>query len=211
LLRRIILRTLLVIAALAVLGLGWILGGRHLALFLDRFGTVEVSRVPVTQFGYDGAEKGGLLRVGSGMLGTTGLDHQPFPLRIALEAKNKFVLTTSGKSFLLGELVTVAPPQNSGDSGGGFLIQPEKEDEISLIARRSFLSWPTPFDFNFMTGHAPSWKRHYYHQLIWNKRSGPKLEMLWRYEQYFYAADGWTEANMTHEGTTGLIKVEITE
>ena len=62
-----------------------------------------------------------------------------------------------------------------------------------------------------MTGHAPSWKRHYYHQLVWKKRSGAKLEMLWRYEQYFYPADGWTEGNMTHEGTTGLIKVEITD
>lgn len=205
--RRIILRTLLVVVTLAAVGLCWIFGGRQLSLFVDRFGTVEVSRTPVTQFGYDGAERGGLLRVGSGILGTTGLDHQPFPLRIAPDG-NKLVLTTAGKSFLLGELVAVAPPQ---DSGAGFVIQPEKEDEISLIVRRSFLSWPTPFDFNFMTGHAPSWKRHYYHQLVWKKRSGPKLEMLWRYEQYFYPADGWTEGNMTHEGTTGLIKVGITE
>ena len=65
------------------------------------------------------------------------------------------------------------------------------------------------FDFNFMTGHAPSWKRHRYHQLVWTKRSGAKLEMLWRYEQYFYPTDGWAAGNMTREGNTGLIKAEI--
>ena len=208
--RRTILRTLGIAAALAVVGLCWILGGRHLALFIDRFGTVELRRTPITLFGYDGAESGSLLRVGDGMLGTTGSDHQPYPLRIAPDG-NKIVLTTAGKSFLLGELVSLAPPQNPGSAGGGFLIQPEKEDKVSLTVRRSWLSWPTPFDFNFMTSHAPSWKRHYYYQLVWKKRSGAKLEMLWRYEQYFYSADGWTEGNMTHEGTTGLIKVEIAE
>jgi hypothetical protein len=207
LLRRVIFRTLVVIAALAALGLAWILGGRHLSFFLDRFGTVEVQRIAVTQLGYDGAERGGLLRLGNGILGTTGLDHQPFPLRIAPNENKKVALTTAGRTFVLGELSS-APHQ---DSGAALTIQPDQEDEVSLIVRRSFLSWPTPFDFNFMTGHAPSWKRHYYHQLVWKKRSGPKLEMLWRYEQYFYAADGWTEGNMTHEGTTGLVKVEITE
>ncbi|MEY2520878.1 MAG: hypothetical protein QOF24_2637 [Verrucomicrobiota bacterium] len=205
--RRIILRTLLVLAILAAAGLGWIFGGRQLALFVDRFGTVEVQRAPITQFGYDGPERGGLLRLGGGFLGTTGLDHQPFPLRIAPDANNKLALTTSGRSFLLGELFS-APPQ---DSGAAFTVQPEKDDKVLLIVRRSLLSWPTPFDFNFMTGHAPSWKRHYYHELVWKKRSGAKLEMLWRYEQYFYPTDGWTEGNMTHEGTTGLIKVEITD
>jgi hypothetical protein len=205
--RRIVLRTLLVVAVLAVAGLGWIFGGRQLSLFVDRFGTAEIQRTSVTQLSYDGAERGGLLRLDGGILGTTGLDHQPFPLRIAPNENNKLVLTTAGRSFVLGELLS-APPQ---DFGAAFAIQPGKEDDVSLTVRRSWLSWPTPFDFNFMTGHAPSWKRHYYHQLVWKKRSGPKLQMLWRYEQYFYAADGWTEGNMTHEGTTGLIKVEIEE
>ncbi|MEN3369043.1 MAG: hypothetical protein V7609_1186 [Verrucomicrobiota bacterium] len=204
--RRIILRTLLAVAVLAALGLIWIFGGRHVALFIDRFGMVEVERTQVTQVAYDGADRGGLLRLGNGLLGTTGVDHQPFPLRIAPNDKKQVVLSTAGRSFVLGELSV--PPQGSGAT---FTIQPEKEDEVSLTVRPSSFNWPTPFDFNFMTGHAPSWKRHCYHQLVWRKRSGPKLEMLWRYEQYFYAADGWTEGNMTHEGTTGLIKVEITE
>jgi hypothetical protein len=32
---------------------------------------------------------------------------------------------------------------------------------------------------------------------------------LWRYEQYFYPGSGWTEALMTRQGATGLIRVEI--
>jgi hypothetical protein len=95
-------------------------------------------------------------------------------------------------------------------SGATFTVRPDAGDEASLMVHRSFLSWPTPFDFNFMTGHSPSWKRHRYQELVWKKQSGAQLRMLWRYEQYFYASDGWTDGNMTREGVTGLIKAEIT-
>ncbi len=70
-----------------------------------------------------------------------------------------------------------------------------------------------------MTGHSPSWKQHRYYQLIWKKPSGAKLEMLWRYEQYFYPGDGWGSGFMTCQGfhayegdvhsSTGLIRVDI--
>src|SRR5205823_14758117 len=65
-------------------------------------------------------------------------------------------------------------------------------------------------DLNFMTGHSPSWKRHLYYQLLWKKTSGAKLEMLWRYEQYFYPGNGWASGFMTHEGSTGLRSEEHT-
>jgi len=35
------------------------------------------------------------------------------------------------------------------------------------------------------------------------------LEMLWRYEQFYYPQDRWTDALMTLPGATGLIRVEI--
>ena len=38
-----------------------------------------------------------------------------------------------------------------------------------------------------------------------------KLEMLWRYEQYFYPANGWASGFMTRAGSTGLIQVAIKE
>jgi hypothetical protein len=43
----------------------------------------------------------------------------------------------------------------------------------------------------------------------WKKSSGATLEMLWRYEQYFYPGNGWASGFMTRQGSTGLIRVEI--
>ena len=60
-----------------------------------------------------------------------------------------------------------------------------------------------------MTGQSPSWKRHIHYRLLWKKPSGAKLEMLWRYEQYFYPELGWGSGFMTREGSTGLISVDI--
>ena len=82
-------------------------------------------------------------------------------------------------------------------------------DNASISVRHSALSWPTPFDFNFMIGHSPSWKRHAYYRLRWKKQDGSELRMAWRYEQYFYPGNGWASGFMTHEGSTGLIKVDI--
>jgi len=125
-------------------------------------------------------------------------------LSIAPDANKKLFLSISGKSFPLGDLLPLAQ-----DTGAAFTVRPDKEDEVSVTVRRSFLSWPTPLDFNFMTGHAPSWRRHRYHQLVWKKQTGATLELLWRHEQYFYPNDGWTDGNMTHEGSTGLIRGAI--
>ena len=83
--------------------------------------------------------------------------------------------------------------------------------------RRSVLSWPTPFEINFMTGHSPSWKRHLYYKLRWKKTTGATLDMIWRYEQFFYGQQlipgngGWGSGFMTREGSTGLIQVTIKE
>ena len=198
---RFFLRILLIVLCLGVLGLIWIFGGRQVALLLDRFGTAEVERIRVTELSY---EPGGNFRFGTMLLGITGSDNRPMELRIEPDAHNKLFLTLSGKSFPLGDLLPAAP-----DSVAALAIRPDKGDAVSITVRRSLLSWPTPFDFNFMTGHAPSWKRHRYHQLVWTKLSGATLELLWRHEQYFYPNDGWTEGNMTHEGSTGLIRGAI--
>jgi hypothetical protein len=93
---------------------------------------------------------------------------------------------------------------------------PPEGDDASIQVRRSILSWPTPFDFNFMTGHSPSWKRHLYYELRWKKNTGATLDMIWRYEQFFYGqqlipGNGWGNGFMTSEGSTGLIQVAIKE
>ena len=48
-------------------------------------------------------------------------------------------------------------------------------------------------------------------QLLWKKAAGANLQMLWRYEQFFYPGSGWGSGFMTREGTTGLIMVDIKE
>jgi hypothetical protein len=88
---------------------------------------------------------------------------------------------------------------------------PPAGDDASIESRRSILNWPTPFEVNFMTGHSPSWKRHFYYRVRWKKSSGANLEMLWRYEQFFYPGNGWASGFMTREGSTGLIRVDIKE
>ncbi len=92
----------------------------------------------------------------------------------------------------------------NGRNGPTPTVGTTKDGELASI-----LSWPTPFDFNFMTGHSPSWKRHLYYRVLWKKPSGAKLEMLWRYEQYFYPGNGWASGFMTRQGFTGLIQVDI--
>ena len=86
---------------------------------------------------------------------------------------------------------------------------PPTADNALIEIRRSVLSWPTPFELNFMTGQSPSWKRRLYYRLLWKKSSGAKLEMTWRYEQYFYPGNGWASGLMTRQGPTGLIQVHI--
>jgi hypothetical protein len=96
------------------------------------------------------------------------------------------------------------------ENGSDYLaVVPRPEDEALFVTRHSVLSWPTPFDFNFMTGHSPSCKRQLHYQLLWKTPSGANLQMLWRYEQFFYPGSGWGSGFVTREGTTGLIMVDI--
>jgi hypothetical protein len=118
-------------------------------------------------------------------------------------------VASGGKVFALGPLTSTE--ENGGDH---LAVVPRAGDEAFLVTRRSALSWPSPFDFNFMTGHSPSWKRHKYYELRWKKPSGATLDMLWRYEQPFYGkqlvpGDGWGSGFSVHEGMTGLIRAEI--
>ena len=62
------------------------------------------------------------------------------------------------------------------------MVRPEQGDRATFSISRSFISWPTPFDFNFMSGHSPSSKRHMYYRLLWHKPDGTELDMLWRYD-----------------------------
>jgi hypothetical protein len=115
-------------------------------------------------------------------------------------------LAINRKVFPFGPLTSAA------DSAEEHLATvPPAGDQAFLATRHSAVSWPTPFEFNVMTGHSPSGKRHIYYEVRWTKPSGANLKMRWRYEQFFYPGNGWTSALMTRDGSTGLILVKITK
>jgi hypothetical protein len=201
--RKILITLAILIACVAAILASWIFVGRQLSLFIDRFGTIEIDSTKVNSIAYEGSGTGGILVVNDVRF---SLDESAPKLSpsIGSTKDNQFALASGGKVFAFGPMVSTA--ENATERLGA---APPSGDEASLVRRRSALSWPTPFDLNFMAGQSPSWNRHIFYQLLWKKSSGAKLEMLWRYEQYFYPGNGWGSGFMTSEGSTGLIQLDI--
>jgi hypothetical protein len=198
--RKILITLGILVAFVIAILASWIFGGRQMSLFLDRFGTIEMTSSRINSIAYEGSGTGGLLHVND--LGLSLNDRNGPTPSVGTTKNDQLALADRGKVFAFGpawtqteNLATVPPPR----------------DDASIQIRRSVLSWPTPFDLNFMTGQSPSWKRHLYYRLLWKKSSGANLEMLWRYEQYFYPGNGWASGFMTRKGSTGLIQVVIKE
>lgn len=196
-----ILITLAVLIAVVIAFLAtWIFYGRQISLLLDRFGTIEMTSARINSIAYQGNGTGGILHVNGLEL---SLDDRNGPTPSIGTTKNdQLALADRGKVFALGPVQTEAE---------NLATVPPAGDDALIEIRRSILNWPTPFEVNFMTGQSPSWKRHLYYRVRWKKSSSASLEMLWRYEQFFYPGNGWASGFMTHEGSTGLIRVEMKE
>ena len=188
-----------VIVALAVI-ITWLYAGRRVTSLLDRLITIRIASLSVSPIKYDG----GGLRIGQADMTFGATDNLRSNLVLCSNSLNRVILSTGGKSFILG------PRTNPVDPSGRPEIDfvPDPGDELSFASRRSVFGWPTPFEFNFMM-RSPWWKRYVYYRLVWKKRDGAKLEMLWRYEQDYYSASGWTEPEMMWNWHTGLIRVDI--
>ena len=181
----------------------WVFGGRQLSLFIDRYKTIEIASSRINSIAYEGGGTAGILTVNDLRLSLNDVSPK-ISLSIGSTKDNQFALAIGGKVFAFGPLAS------AGENAGYDLATvPQAGDDAVFETRRSAVSWPTPFDLNLMTGQSPSWKRHIYYRLRWKNPSGATLEMLWRYEQYFYPANGWGSGFMTHQGATGLIQVEI--
>ena len=196
--RKILITLGILIAFVVAILATWIFGGHQISLFLDRFGTIEMTSARINSLAYEGSGTGGILRVND--LGLSLNDRNGPAPSIGTTKNDQLGLANGGKVFAFG------PARSEAEN---LAVVPSTGDDAFIEIRRSVLSWPTPFDFNFMTGQSPSWKRHLYYRLVWKKPSGAKLEMLWRYEQYFYPVNGWASGFMTHEGSTGLIQLDI--
>ncbi len=194
-----ILITLAVLIAVVIIFLAtWIFYGRQISLLLDRFGTIEMTSARINSIAYQGSGTGGILHVNDLDLSLNDRNG-PAP-NIGTTKNDQLALADRGKVFAFGPVRTEAE---------NLATVPPAGDDASIEIRRSILNWPTPFEVNFMTGHSPSWKRHLYYRVHWKKSAGANLEMLWRYEQYFYPGNGWASGFMTRQGFTGLIRVEI--
>jgi hypothetical protein len=203
--RRILILLVIVAVGATALAALWIFRGREISSFIDRYWTVEIQSAPIQSIAYEGSGTGGILIANDVRLSLN--DVRPgLSLSVGSTKDNQLALASSGKVFPLGPLTTTS--ENTGER---LATVPPPGDQAFLAISHSVLSWPTPFDLNFMTGQSPSWKRHIYQQIRWKKSSGTNLEMLWRYEQFFYPGNGWASGFMIREGSTGLIRAEIKE
>jgi hypothetical protein len=201
--RKILITLAILIAFIIAVLATWIFGGRQISLFLDRFGTIEMTSAQINSLAYEGSGTGGVLRVND--LGLSLNDTNGPTPSIGTTKNDQLGLANGGKVFAFG------PARSEAEN---LVIVPPAGDDAFIEIRRSILSWPTPFEVNFMTGHSPSWKRHLYYELRWKKTTGVTLDMIWRYEQFFYGqqlipGNGWASGFMTHEGSTGLIQLDI--
>ena len=196
--RKILITLAVLIAVVIVFLAPWIFYGHQISLLLDRVGTIEMTSARINSIAYQGNGTGGILHVNDLELSLNDRNG-PAP-SIGTTKNDQLALAERGKVFAFGPVRTEAE---------NLATVPPAGDDASIEIRRSILNWPTPFEVNFMTGHSPSWKRHLYYRVRWKKSSGATLEMLWRYEQYFYPGNGWASGFMTRQGSTGLIQVEI--
>jgi|tagenome__1003787_1003787.scaffolds.fasta_scaffold20495130_1 hypothetical protein len=203
--RKLVIALLAIVLAIAGAGATWIFQGPKLSVFCDRFGTVQETSEQIQSINYEGDGSGGIFHANQMSL---SLNTAVAPLRTPSVGSTKdgqLGLASAGKVFPLGPMAQVKDDANNVMTAS---VQPG--DDARVTVSHSYLSWPTPVTVNFMGGASPSWKRHSYQRLSWIKPNGSKLDMLWRYEQYFDSVNGWTGRTMMREGETGLIRLEIT-
>ncbi|MGE5213020.1 MAG: hypothetical protein ACM3NN_04930 [Nitrospirota bacterium] len=201
--RRILIVLVVAAVGAAALAALWVFCGHEISSFVDRYWTLETRSAPIQSIAYEGSGTGGMLICDDISFSlndiTPGLS-----LSVGSTKDNQLALASGGKVFPLGPLESA-----SEDTPERLVTAPPPGDQALVVTRHSVLSWPTPFEMNLMTGHSPSWKRHMYYEIRWKKSSGATLQMVWRYEQFFYPGNGWAGGFMTREGSTGLIRVEI--
>jgi hypothetical protein len=216
--RLLLVRICIAIVALAAL---WLVTARWCSLLVDEISTAPMATLPSSPVGWNGA----FLQFGSdpagaqGPKGWDGADLQSGAHILGLSGpgpdyKSAAVVTVDDQGRLVissgsGDIVLGARAGDlSGDDGPIPAFAADPGDKSLLTVEKSRLSWPTPFDLNFMTGRGSSWRRHLYYRLTWTKSSGARLAMVWRLEQGYDPVNGWRSPG-EGEGATGLIEVDI--
>src|SRR4030095_711490 len=129
---------ILIVFVIAILA-AWIFGGRQISVFLDRFGTIEMTSARINSLAYEGSGTGGLLHVND--LGLSLNDQNGPTPSIGTTKNDQLGLANGGKVFAVGPVRTETE---------NLAVVPPAGDDTAIEIRRSILSWPTPFDLNFM-------------------------------------------------------------
>jgi hypothetical protein len=193
------------IALATVLSILWLLAGRKISLMADRVGTIRTSSVPVEVVAYEGSGTGGTLVVNNFRLDLTPADAKTGPPDVGTTKDGEVALSFGGKVFPFGPMKA-----NSQNTNEKLAAVAQPGDTASIEISHSAIDWIEPFRINFMTGQSPSCLRHVYYRVAWERPSGAKLDLIWRYEQHFHSGSGWGSSFMTRAGSTGLISLRLT-
>jgi hypothetical protein len=148
--RRIFVRLAILVTVLVGLSILWIAAGRQISLAIDRFKTIETRSIPIKTINYEGSGTDGTLHFGDLALSLTSPQSDP-RLSIGTTKDNQLALSFVGKVFPFGPL---------RDNSENLATDAPADDRATISLRHSLVAWPTPFDFNFMTGQSPAWRRN---------------------------------------------------
>lgn len=178
------MRITLIRLSFAVFGalLAWLTIGPQISSLIDSFFKLPYAELPLGRFALDARE----FIIGSRrwIMATDA--------RVGVDSHNRVTLSRAGRTFTFGPVKNCT----SGSAGLCYEFTPDTGDQISFRKSRSWLSWPTPFQFSIMGVPTTSWRRHSYNRLLWKKSSGATIEFVWRDEQGFYAEHGWADSNL---------------
>lgn len=184
-----------IIAALAIL---WVFVGAKASLVVDRFWTIQTDSLPIQSVAYEGTGAGGVIQVETYRMSLTPADLHADPPHIGSTKDNQLALANGGKVFSFGPLRSNESQMLASEVQSG--------DAASFMIRHSRIVWPNA---TMLMKDSRAWRRYQYQTLFWKKKNGEKLELVWRFEQFYDPGKGWSTGVMTHGGTTGLIRVGI--
>lgn len=189
------------VVVFVVLMIAWLWAGRTLTLAVDWMVPFPVRSLAASPLSYRGID----FHLGGERLTVIMLNHEHADLQVATDRQNRVVLSMGRDAFVLGPRTNPVDPKDplnvdfAADSG----------DQVRLTAHESLLSWPNPFEVNWLGGSVARWKKYVYYWLVWTKPTGARLEMRWRYQRDYYQRTGWTEPLMMYNWHTGLMSAEI--
>lgn len=203
-------RLWLVAAIVMTLAAGsvWLFRFQYVALVVDKLATRQIEQSSLSSLAWNEY----YLVANRHMLDLALPDRHATDARVRPESANDLVLREPGRRILLGRR-TGAVIDNNDTVKPASVFAAEPGDRISLAVERSWLAWPNFFETNYMTGNSPTWKRYKYYRLTLDKHSGLTVEMLWRYEEFYYPSDhAWINGDRLceeNEPPCGLIRVRI--